>query len=213
MTIQEVEAKGLQLQTDMGAALQEAKGQKPATPEFDASYGKYLAAKAALAKIPDDLAKAKLEANSTAIKTVSATVADAITQLITGLKVAELLGAPVSILRYVVINDVATVVFNPTTRLSTGGKGSKKAAAGHIQIVAPDGTKQSLTKFALAFATDAEKATAAFKYPHTQVDSKPKFDAFCTAHGLTGYIYELPEEVQAEPAAPTPEAVVAPAAS
>lgn len=210
MTIQEVEAKGQQLQADMGAALQEAKSQKPATPEFDASYGKYLAAKAALAKIPEDLAKAKLEANSTAIKTVNATVADAITQLVMGLKVAELLGAPVSILRYVVINDVATVVFNPTTRLSTKSKGERKVSNGHVQIKAPDGSKLSLTKFVLANATDAEKSSAAFKYPHTQVDSKPKFDVFCVAHNLTGYLYELPE-VQAEAA--QPELTAAPATS
>jgi len=201
MTIAEVEAKGTALQTEMAAALESLKGKKPASAEFDEAYGKYLGAKAALSKIPAEIAKAKAEQNAGALKSVATTVSEAITKLCEGLKVAELMGEPVATVRYVVINGVASVDFNKTVRLATKGpKGERKAANGHVAIIAPDGSKQSLTKFVLAHATDAEKSSKEFKYPHTQVDTKPKFDAFCASHNLSGFVYEIPEAVAAEAA-------------
>jgi hypothetical protein len=195
MTIQEIETREKALHAEMTAALEGAKGKKPASAEFDEAYGKYLAAKANLAKIPAELAKAKAEANSGALKSVGETVAQAIAKLVEGLKVAELLGEPVKVVRYIVGEDgVAVVGFNPTTRIATKGpKGERKTGNGHVAIIAPDGSKQSLTKFVLAHATDAEKASKEFKYPHSQVDTKPKFDAFCASHNLTGFVYEVPE--------------------
>jgi hypothetical protein len=68
-------------------------------------------------------------------------------------------------------------------------------------IVSPDGSKLSLTKFVMTHATEAEKASAEYKYPHTRVDSKPKFEEFCTAHALSGYIYETPSKAQAQESA------------
>jgi hypothetical protein len=193
LTLQEIEAKELQLKSEMVAALEETKGKKPASAEFDAAYGKYLTAKANLAKIPAELTKAKTEANSGALLTVGATVSDAITQLIVGLKVAELLGEPVKVVRYSIGDDGKPSVRFNTTASTPKVKGERKVGNGHTQIVAPDGTKQSLTKFVLAHATDAEKASKEYKYPHTQADSKPKFDAFCASHNLTGFLYETPE--------------------
>jgi hypothetical protein len=78
-------------------------------------------------------------------------------------------------------------------RATKGPKGERKVSAGHTKVVSPDGSKLSLTKFVMANATDAEKSSPAYKYPHTRVDSKPKFDQFCESHGLTGYVYEVPE--------------------
>jgi hypothetical protein len=197
MTIQEIEAKEKQLQAEMAAALTEAKTAKPATEAFDVTYGKYLAAKGNLAKIPAELAKAKAEANSGALKAVGATVGEAIGKLVEGLKVAELLGEPVKVVRYIVNDDGSvTVGFNPTTRLATkGAPRERKAANGHTQVVSPDGTKQSLTKFALAHASDEEKKACTYKTgvtPHVLIDTKPKFDAFCVAHNLSGFVYEVP---------------------
>lgn len=193
MTIQEVEQREKQLQSEMTVALQAAKVLKPATAEFDEAYGRYLAAKANIAKIPAELARVKLEANSSALATVGATVSDAIAQLVAGLKVAELLGETVKVVRYQV-NDagIASVSFNAKGK-APAAKGERKVGNGRTQIAASDGSKQSVTKFVLAHATDAEKSSAAFKYPHTQADSKPKFDAFCASHNLTGFTYEVPE--------------------
>jgi len=199
MTVTEVEAKKTNLETELTTALAAAKVLEPATPEFDEAYGRYLTAKAAIAKIPDEIASAKLAENADAIKSASATVAEGITQLLEGLKVAELLGKPVIALAYHrAVNADGTIStgvnFNPTVHIKASGPKVAKEAkgAGHTMIVGPDGARLSLTKFVLTNATDAEKASPEFKYPHTRVDSRPKFDAFVASHNLTGYTYETP---------------------
>lgn len=204
MTVIEVEQKRTQLEAEMQTALTAAKVLVPATPEFDEAYSRYLNAKAGIAKIPDEIAKAKLAENAEAINAAGATVAEAIAQLVEGLKVAELIGSPVIALRYyrTVSKDEAGnekvstgVAFNPVTQLKA--KGAPKEAKGHGRtiIIAPDGSKLSPTKFVLQSRTKEETDAAAAKehdYPHTFVDTKPKFDAWCVAHNLTGYIYEVP---------------------
>ena len=192
MTVTEVQNKETALQAEMDTALEAAKVLTPATPEFDEAYSRYLAAKASIAKIPDEIAAAKLAENADAIKVCATQVAEAIGQLVDGLKVADLVGVPVTALRYAIdAEGNALVVFNPVIKVrAAGGKATK--TAGRTVIVDPNGEKWSLTKFVLAHATDAEKASPEYKYPHTQVATKPKFDAFCEAHSLTGYTHELP---------------------
>lgn len=211
MTIQEIEAKKVQLETEQATALEAAKVLTPATPEFDEAYGRYLAAKAGIARIPDEIAKAKLIENAEAIKVAGNTVAEAVTQLVDGLKVSELLGTDVIALRYFRVVTPASegveasvstgVVFNPILKLSGGKGGTKKEGAGRTIVVDSAGERLSLTKFVLATCSEAEKASPEFKYPHAQVNTKPKFEAYCQAHSLTGYTYELPGKAQAEPEA------------
>jgi len=193
LTVIEVEAKQVKLEAEMSTALVAAQALTPATAEFDEAYGRYLKAKAEIAKIPDELSKAKIAENSAVIATAGAQVADAIQQLVTALDVEKLVGTPVIALRYAVdAEGKGLVVFNPITRVASAGSKREAKGTGHTVIVDPEGNRLSLTKFVLANATDDEKASDAFKYPHTQADSKPKFDAFCEAHGLTGFVYELP---------------------
>jgi hypothetical protein len=91
------------------------------------------------------------------------------------------------------------VVFNPVTKVAASGpKAAKGTRKGHNFVNAPDGTKMSLTKFVMTTATDTEKATAEFKYPHTRVDSRPKFDEYVKSHNLAGYTYEMPGDKPAE---------------
>lgn len=198
MTVVEVETKKTNLETEMATALEAAKVLTPATAEFDEAYSRYLSAKASLAKIPDEIAAAKLAENADAIKVCAAQVAEAIGQLVDGLKVADLIGTPVIALRYAVdAEGKALVVFNPIIKVRAAGAPKGAKGAGRTVIVDPAGEKWSLTKFVLNFATDAEKATPEFKYPHSQVATKPKFEAFCQAHSLTGYTYEVPTAVEA----------------
>lgn len=193
----EVEAKEAQLILERDTALEAAKVLTPATAEFDEAYGRYLDANKALARIPEELAKAKLVENAEAIKTASVAVAEAITQLISGLNVAALLGVPVTSLRYAVdAEGVAKVSFNPVTHIKSAGA-KKSKGAGRTAIIAPDGTKLTLTRFVLAHATEAEKETPEFKWPHTRVDTKPKFEKFCEEHSLTGFTYEVPDKAEA----------------
>ncbi len=202
MTIQDIEERKVKLEGELTTALEAAKVLTPATAEFDEAYGRYLTAKSAIDKIPDEIAKVKQSENAEAIKTAGITVGEAIIQLIDGLKVAELIGVPVNALRFYntpskdeagVETMSMGVVFNPVaaTRKAGTGTGGKKGG-GRTVIVAPDGDKFSLTKFVLAHATDAEKESPEYKYPHTRVDTKPKFEEFCSTHTLTGYAYETP---------------------
>ncbi len=200
VTVAEVEAKKTTLEAEQATALEAAKVLTPATPEFDEAYSRYLAAKASIAKIPDEVAAAKLAENADAINVAAGQVADAIVQLVDGLKVAELIGKPVEALRFAKDAEGKTlVVFNPVTKVRSATTKGKKGA-GRTVIVDPTGDKWSLTKFVLEHATDAEKATPEYRYPHSQVATKPKFEAFCAAHSLTGYVYTLPtaEEAEAE---------------
>lgn len=203
MTIIEVEAKKTTLETTMQTALVAAKTLEPATPEFDEAYGRYLSAKASLAKIPGELAAAKQAEHAEAIKADCATMGAAIRELVVGLGIAEKIGEPVI---SVVWTQGATgidgkvpepvVAVNPKVVIkATGGKREAKAG-GHNMIGYPDGTQKSLTKFVLEFATDAEKASPEYKYPHTRADSKPKFEAFVAAHSLTGYTYIVPGKAE-----------------
>lgn len=202
MNAQEVEAKKVSLEAEMSTALEAAKVLTPATAEFDEAYSRYLGAKAGLAKIPEELAKAKLAENAEAIGVAAGQVAEAITQLVDGLKVADLLGTPVVALRYAVDGEgKALVVFNPIIKVKAAGAKTTKGA-GRTVVVDPEGNKLSLTKFVLATASEAELKSDEFKYPHTRVDSKPKFEEYCTAHTLTGYTYETPSAEVAEVEAP-----------
>lgn len=201
MTIQEIETKKTTLEAEMGTALEAAKVLTPATAEFDEAYSRYLSAKASLAKIPDELAAAKVAENADAIAVCGSQVAEAIGQLVDGLKVADLLGVPVTALRYAKDSEgKALIVFNPVIKVKATGGTRKASGAGRTVIVDAEGNRLSLTKFVLANASDAEKVTPEFKYPHTQVDSKPKFEAFCEAHSLTGFTYETPQAETTEQA-------------
>lgn len=198
-TVEEIKATQTTLETEMNTALEAAKALTPATPEFDEAYSRYLASKAAIAKIPEEIAKATLAANSEAIAVAAKQVSEAIVQLVEGLKVADLLGKPVEALRFYTDADKGVhTVFNPITKVTA--KGTRTPGQGRTVIVDAEGNRQSLTKFVLAHATDEEKASAEYKYPHAQVATKPKFEAFCEAHALTGYVYETAS------AGPEPEA-------
>jgi len=200
-TVQEVEAKKVKLEADMATALVAAQALVPATAEFDEAYSRYLAAKSAIAKIPYEISKAKLAENATVIATAAGQVAEAIAQLCEGLKVVDMIGAPVTALRYAIdAEGKKLVVFNPVTKLSSTTSKREAKGAGHTVIVDAEGNRLSLTKFVLANATEAEKASPEYKYPHSQVDSKPKFEAFCESHSLTGYVYETPKQAGAEAA-------------
>lgn len=198
-TVQEVEAKKTTLEAEQATALEAAKVLTPATAEFDEAYGRYLAAKASLLKIPDEIAAATLAANAELIATAGAQVAEAIGQLLTGLEVEKLVGKPVICLRYAVDSESkALVVFNPIIKVASTRKAGATKGGGRTVIVDGEGNRLSLTKFVLAHATEAEKATDEYKYPHALVATKPKFEAFCTGHSLTGYTYELPSETTEE---------------
>lgn len=201
MTTVEIETKKTTLETEMSTALTAAQALTPATPEFDDAYGRYLKSKADLAKIPEELAKAKLAENSEAIAVAGGQVSEAITQLIAGLKVEELLGTPVISLRFAIDSEgKALTVFNPVTKVASTRKAGEAKSAGRTSIVDSEGNKFSLTKFVLAHATTEEKDSKSdkfLKYPHVAVDTKPKFDAFCEAHSLIGFVYTLPETNEA----------------
>ena len=201
MNLQEIEVKEKQLVVEMTTALEAAKVLTPATPEFDEAYTRYLASKASIAKIPTEIAAAKVAENAVAIAAAEVTVAEAVAKLLEGLKVADLIGEPVIALRYyrIVKTDEAGVEtvstgakFNPTA--VSKKTGARKPGTGRTTVVSADGTKQSLTKFVLEHATAEEAASDEYKYPHTQVDSKPKFEKFCESHKLTGFTYQLPSE-------------------
>lgn len=213
LTILEIEAKKTTLEGELSTALEAAKVLTPATVEFDEAYGRYLAAKTALARIPDEVAKAKQVENADAIAQCAVQTGEALTQLLAGLKVADLLGTPVIAGRWAIdAEGKMLVVFNPITKVSSS-TGSKKTGTGRTTILDTGGNVLSLTKFVLAHATEAEKTSDAFKYPHTQVATKPKFEAFCTEHKLTGYTYQLPEDAPVTPApAPAPAPVAVPPA-
>ena len=202
-TIKEIEAKQVTLEAEQTTALEAARVLTPATPEFDEAYSRYLGAKAAIAKIPDEIAVAKLAENKAQIDAAAITVTEGITQLVNGLNVADLLGKTVISLRYfrVVSTDEAGVetvstgtVFNPVTKVSTKGTGTGTGkSAGRTVVVDPEGNRLSLTKFVLAHATDSEKTEGSedyIKYPHTAIDTRPKFDKFVAGHSLTGFTYE-----------------------
>ncbi len=191
MTVIEVEARKFSLEAELSTALEAAKVLTPATPEFDEAYSRYLSAKANLAKIPDEVIKAKVAENADAIKVASTQVGEAITQLVDGLKVADLMGVPVTALRYFTDSEGKVgVVFNPVTKVKSTSS-PRTPGTGRTVIVDSEGNRLSLTKFVLAHATEAEKASPEYKYPHTRVDSKPKFEAFCASHSLTGYSHEV----------------------
>jgi len=203
MTIQEIETKKTKLEAEMSTALEAAKVLVPATAEFDGAYGRYLGAKAALAKIPAELAAAMKAEHADAIKADCITLAESIRQLIDGLGVEAKLGEPAI---SVVWTQGATgadgvvpapvVHVNPTVNLKPAGSKRGAKVGGRTVIKTPAGDVVSLTKFVLGHVTDAE--IAPFKnangvwYPHGLVSSKPKFTAFCEAHGLTGYEYVTP---------------------
>ena len=200
VTVAEITEKQVKLEAELATALEAAKALTPATPEFDEAYGRYLAAKAGIAKIPEEIASAKRAENADAIKADGVAIGEGIKQLLDGLKTTDKLGEPVI---SVVWTQGATgadgivpapqVTFNPK-KIAKAGGGTRKAGAGRTTITQPDGETISLTKFVLANATEEE----AGKYPHALVDTKPKFDEFCTKHGLTGYQYVRPgsEEVE-----------------
>ena len=201
MTVQEIEAKRVKLEAELTTALEAAKVLTPATAEFDDAYGRYLAAKANIAKIPAEIAAAMKAEHANAIKADCVTLAESIRQLIDGLGIKAKLGEPVI---SVVWTQGATgidgvvpapvVHINPTVKARSASGTREPKVGGRTLIKAPDGTTQSLTKFVLEHITEAEKLTPEYKYPHAQVSSRPKFMAFCEAHGLTGYEYITPDK-------------------
>jgi len=198
MTVLEVNQKQEKLELELTTALEAAKVLTPATPEFDDAYGRYLGAKAAIAKIPAELAAATKAEHTDAIKADGVTMAQSIKQLIDGLGIEAKLGEPVKKLVYDVFESGPVVSFNPTVKIKAAGGKREPKEGGRTVAQAPDSTTQSLTKFVLEHATEAEKASPEYKYPHGVVSSKPKFEAFCAAHGLTGYAYVTPGKATGE---------------
>jgi hypothetical protein len=188
MTTIEVEARKAELTATMTSELAEAKKCKPMTDEFNVHYDLYR-------KVDEEFAKAKESEKHLAIKADCDTLGTAIGKLIEGLKLAEKLGEPIKSCVYVVDSEgKSQVTINKVTRIASKAGEGKGNGKGHVKIVDGQGNEQSVTAFIKAHATAAELATAAYKYPHTQADSKAKFEAFCTAHNLTGYEYRLPAE-------------------
>ena len=200
MTVQEIETKKSKIEAEMSTALTAAKVLEPATAEFDEAYARYLGAKAALAKIPAEIAAAMKVEHADAIKADCVTLASSIRQLIDGLDVEAKLGEPaISVVWTQGATGIDGVVptpvvhINPTVKVkATGGTKREAKVGGHTVVKTPEGETVSLTKFVLEHATDAEKASPEYKYPHGLVSSKPKFAAFCEAHNLTGYEYLTP---------------------
>ena len=201
MTVAEVETKKQTLIATMQTALAASKSLEPGTKEFDEAYQRYFTARDQLNKIDAELEKAMLAQNAEVIKADAGTIGQAIFKLIEGLKVAEKTGKPIQSLKYFVDGDnKPNVVFNPVTTVkSSGGKatGAKKTGKGHTKIHGPGLPEEgeSITKFVIAHLTESQKTEGSadfVKYPHVLIDTKPKFEAFCVAHGLTGYTYDLP---------------------
>lgn len=194
MTVIEVEAKKAELTATMTNELAEAKKSKPMTDEFNTHYDAYREAQKAFLTIDKDMQKAKDNEKLLLIKSDCETLAISIAKLIEGLKLAEKLNEPVKSCVYVVDSEgKAMVTINKVTKLkgASEGKGNGK---GHVKIVDAQGIEQSVTQFIKTHATAAELSSSAYKYPHTQADTKAKFEAFCKAHNLTGYEYRLPIE-------------------
>lgn len=188
-TIKEITEKKSNLEKQMETALGAAKVLKPATAEFDEAYGRYLAAKAQMAKIPSEFAAARMAENADAIKSAGAAIAETITKLCAGLKVADLLGEPVLTVVYSMDAEGKTQVrINPKVRLGATKStiGERKVGQGRVKIVGPDGTEYSLTKFVIAHAPEADRG----KYPHALVATEAKFDVFCTKYKLVGFKYQ-----------------------
>jgi len=210
MTVQEIKAKKSRLEAELTMALEAAKVLAPVTPEFDDAYGRYLNVKAALLRIPEELVAALKVEHAGAIKVWGVLFAEHVQQLIKGLRteeggpaIEELLGEPVVSLVWIQgatgidkVVPAPVAYINPTTKVKgTGGKSEPKKTGGRTFIKTPAGETMSLTKFALQHASPEEIATCTYKTgvtSHVLVDSKPKFLAFCTAHGLTGYEYIMP---------------------
>ncbi len=197
MTVIEIDAKETTLNTEMATALEAAKVLTPATPEFDEAYQRYLGAKAALAKIPTERAAAMLAENAETIATCGAQIVEGLNQLIVGLKIEELLGTPVTGLRLATdAEGKKFVVFNPVTKIPATRKAGEAKTTGRTVIVDGEGNRTSITKFVNANLSNSQKLEGSpdyVKYPHTLIDTKPKFDAFISERGLTGYTYETPE--------------------
>ncbi len=190
--IPEVQAK----QTTLEAQLAELVALVPTlqfgTEEYNAKAEEYLSVRKSLANMPAELAAAQKEANASEINAASAAVAEAITKLVEGLKVAELLGEPVTGLRYFNVaskDDAgvetmsAGVVFNPLTKVPStrAPKDGGEATGTRQAVVTASGEKMSKTAFVKACTTLTAEEQAE-KYPHALVASGPKFEAFLKAH-------------------------------
>jgi len=205
MTLAELDKRAVELQSIIANQLATAQKLQAGSVEFDEAYGGYLASKAELAKMPELKRQAQVAENKVAIDAAGKTVAEAIQKLIAGLKVSELLGEDVKTLRYYVEESgTVSVIFNPKAMLRPKGKAVK--SGGRTIITDSEGNTTSVTKFVLAHATEAEKASKAFDYPHTQCDTEAKFQDFCVKHNLTGFTYSKP--IAQEEPAPAPEAPV-----
>jgi len=189
MTIAEIEARNTALDGLITEAQNAAKALVVGSSDFDAAYKAYLDLKAEKAAIPAKVAAAKKSENAEKIKKAATDIAGAITQLIAAMKIDDLIGEKLVKLSYNLTTDektaqtVATVLFNPVTRLASTGK---RESGKRTMIGNPDGTHQSLTAFVKAHAPEADWG----KYPHTLVDTQPKFEAFCTKYGLSGFTYQ-----------------------
>jgi len=195
MTVQEIETKKTQLEAELNTALEAAKVLTPATPEFDDAYGRYLGAKAGLAKIPGELAATKRAENANAIKADCAVLADGIGKLVAGMGLEAKLGSPVISVVWTQgaagidgVVPAPVVHINPTVK-SVGNKRvpTSSGGSGRARVRCPNGEFTTPTRFVLDHATDAEKASPEYKYPHGLVSTQPKFETFCLAHNLIGY--------------------------
>ena len=201
MTVIEVEQKKAQLEATVKNEFDEAKKCKAGSDDFDLHMSAYLKAKSDLSKIDSEFAKAKESEKTNLIKADCDAIGQAITQLLTGLKVADKLTEPVKSLVYVIDSEgKVQVTINKVTKLKSAGATSEGKGKGHTKIIDSAGNELSVTAFIKAHATEAELTSKAFVYPHTQADTKAKFEAFCKSHNLTGYEYRIPAKTEAEEA-------------
>lgn len=204
-----VERQKVELEISMATAIEASKVLSPGSQEFDEVYGRYLRAKADLARIPIRLVEAKLQDNAGAIATAGAAVGEAITNLLVGLKVEDLLITPVMFLTYGVVEGKVIVRFNPITTLAPSHKGEgvgrgRGRGGKRPHIISSDGTELTITEFVTPYLTTEEKDPKSSKYvkwPHVCVDSLEKFGTFCKAHQIADGTYTYKARVVAQ----TPE--------
>jgi len=199
MTVIEVTERKANLENTVKESQAKLKGLKPFSDDFDKLMSEYLKAKNDLTKIDAEFDKAKIDEAQNAVKEQCITIGTTISKLLEAYKIADLIKEPVKTVVYVVDSEgKVSVNINKITKLASKGTGTGKVGKGHVKIVDAQGQEQSVTAFIKANATAAELTTAAFKYPHTQADTKAKFDEFVKAHNLTGFEYKMPVEATTE---------------
>ena len=116
-----------------------------------------LEAKENLPKLAELIAKAEADEKQDRIDVVAGQVAQAITKLCEGLRVAETLGEPLIGLRWLCAGatELESVIFNPKTILRAKGepvkRGKKGEASERKAVVGPQGEKLAINAFRIKF--------------------------------------------------------------